>query len=264
RSGWKVNQTGTNFTYTVALSSIGRPRAFPVDVEIRFAKYDTAAGGRLINPADTSFTGIISNFKVINTETGRELNWHVNETIPALRNRQWDYQEKIHIFQPNNRLASETMYEVQFAVPRGQSPRYPGDGDVFLFFSRKPFDAGDKYRFSTVAAQFDEQAARQELPKVYVVPNPYVAFSASEFASPRVGERDERRLEFRNLPKKCTIRIYTITGELVDIVEKDDESNFAVWNVLSLESQATAYGIYLYHVDAPGVGTKIGRFAVIK
>jgi hypothetical protein len=264
RSGWKVNQTGSNFTHTVALSTIGRPRAFPVDVEIRFAKYDTAAGGRLMNPADTSFTGIISNFKVFNIETGKELNWHVNETIPALRNRQWDYQEKIHVFQPDNRLASETMYEVQFAVPDGQAPKYPGDGDVFLFFSRKPFDAGDKYRFTTVSAQFDLQAAKETLPEVYVVPNPYVAFSASEFASARVGERDERRLEFRNLPRKCTIRIYTITGELVDTVEKEDDTNFAVWNVLTLESQATAYGVYIYHVDAPEVGTKIGRFAVIK
>ena len=25
-----------------------------------------------------------------------------------------------------------------------------------------------------------------------------------------------------------------------------------------------AYGIYLYHVDAPGVGQHVGRFAVIK
>ncbi|MDZ7290634.1 MAG: hypothetical protein ONB44_13765 [candidate division KSB1 bacterium] len=264
RSGWKVKQTGTNFTYKVALSTIGRAKAFPVDVEIRFFKYDTTETGKLINPADTSFTGIVSNFKVYNTETGRELNWHVNETIPRLRNRQWNVEEKIHVFQPDNRNASETMYEVQFAVPEGQSAKYPGDGDVFLFFSRKPFEAGDKYRFKTVAAQFDNQAAKQELPNVYVVPNPYVAYGASEFASPRGDVRDERRLEFRNLPKKCTIRIYTITGELVDTIQKDDERDFAVWNVLTLESQATAYGIYIYHVDAPNVGTKIGRFAVIK
>jgi hypothetical protein len=25
-----------------------------------------------------------------------------------------------------------------------------------------------------------------------------------------------------------------------------------------------AYGIYVYHVEAPGIGEKIGRFAVIK
>jgi hypothetical protein len=263
RSGWKVNQTGTNFTYQTAISTINlRAKPYPGDIEIRFTKYDTLPGGKLVNPADTAFTGgVVSNFRIINMETGRDLNWFVNEPNAALRNRQWDWQEKIHVFQPDSRI--DPMYEVQFAVPAGQTAKYPGDGDVFLFFSKKPFDAGDKYQFKTRAAQFDPQAAKQALANVYVVPNPYVAFGAGEVVGPRAGERDERRLEFRNLPEKCAIRIYTITGELVDTIEKNDQRDFAAWNVLTLESQATAYGIYIYHVEAPGVGTKIGRFAVI-
>jgi hypothetical protein len=263
RSGWKVNQTGTNFTYKVAISTINlRAKPYPGDIELRFTKYDTLPGGKLVNPADTSFTNIVSNFRVFNLETGRELDWHVNESNAALRNRQWDWQEKIHLFQPGSRI--DPMYEVQFDVPPNQTAKYPGEGDVFLFFSRKPFDPGDKYSFKTEAAKFDKEAAKDKLANVYVVPNPYVAFGGGEIAAARVGERDERRLEFRNLPEKCTIRIYTITGELVDTIEKNDQRDFAVWNVLTLESQATAYGVYIYHVDAPGVGTKIGRLAVIK
>jgi hypothetical protein len=80
----------------------------------------------------------------------------------------------------------------------------------------------------------------------------------------RTGVRDDRRLEFRNLPRRCTIRIYTITGELVDTIEKNDDNNYAVWDMLTFESQEIAYGVYIYHIDAPGIGTKIGRFAVIK
>jgi hypothetical protein len=54
-------------------------------------------------------------------------------------------------------------------------------------------------------------------------------------------------------------------GELVDTVEKNDPTiNYATWNLLSYESQQIAYGVYIYHIDAPGIGTKIGRFAVIK
>ena len=30
------------------------------------------------------------------------------------------------------------------------------------------------------------------------------------------------------------------------------------------EGQRLAYGVYIYHVDIPGVGEKIGRFALIK
>ncbi len=80
----------------------------------------------------------------------------------------------------------------------------------------------------------------------------------------RTGDRDDRKIQFRNLPPKCTIRIYTITGEFVDKIEKNDNTDFATWDLLTFESQQIAYGVYIYHVDAPGIGTKIGRFAVIK
>jgi len=50
----------------------------------------------------------------------------------------------------------------------------------------------------------------------------------------------------------------------VQTIEKDDMTNYASWDLLSYEGQRTAYGVYLYHVDAPGVGEKIGRLALIK
>jgi hypothetical protein len=145
-----------------------------------------------------------------------------------------------------------------------QAPQYPGQGDVFLFFSKKPFDVDDKYVFKTKAASFDNQAAKDALKDIIVVPDPYIAFGAGEIAGIRSGDRDDRRIEFRNLPPKCTIRIYTIVGELVDTIEKDNNENFATWDLLSYEAQEIAYGVYIYHVDAPGIGTKMGRFAVIK
>ena len=91
-----------------------------------------------------------------------------------------------------------------------------------------------------------------------------MAFGGGEIAGVRQGDRDDRRIEFRNLPPKCTIRIYNIVGEFVDEIIKDDTNNFATWDLLSFESQEIAYGVYIYHVDAPGIGEKIGRFGVIK
>ena len=77
-------------------------------------------------------------------------------------------------------------------------------------------------------------------------------------------KRGERELQFRNLPPDCTIRIFTLTGELVDKIEKNDNGSIASWNLLSSEGMRISYGVYIYHVDIPGVGEKIGRFAVIK
>ena len=69
-----------------------------------------------------------------------------------------------------------------------------------------------------------------------------------------------------NLPRECTIRIYTITGQLVQTLHHDstgDDGQLA-WDLVSRDGMNIAYGIYLFHVEAPGVGDHIGRFAVIK
>ena len=81
---------------------------------------------------------------------------------------------------------------------------------------------------------------------------------------PTALKRGEPKLQFRNLPPQCTIRIYTMIGELVDTIVKNDGTSYADWRLLSYEGQRLAYGVYLYHVEVPGVGEKIGRFALIK
>jgi len=76
-----------------------------------------------------------------------------------------------------------------------------------------------------------------------------------------------RRAESRNsLPLKCTIRIYTVRGYLVQTIEHDApiENGQEPWNLVSRDGMDISYGIYVYHIDAPGIGEKIGRFAIIK
>jgi len=286
RSGFKTIETGTNFSdenTVIGLSQVGRSEAIATDFEIQFVNYDTTADGRLSAPADSSIkignaAQVKTPFRIIDTSTGENISFFINE-ISGFRNQRWDYTETIVLLKPNFSQFVETTYQVKFNTPADtiktadgsadslivvDDPIYPGDGDVFFLFSEKPFEVGDKYAFSTKAVSFDNQTARNALDDVIVVPNPYVAFSAAEIAGVRTGARDDRRIEFRNLPQRCTIRIYTVVGELVDTIEKDDNRDFAVWDLLTFESQETSYGVYIYHIDAPGIGTKIGRLALIK
>lgn len=281
KSGFKVQESQTNFeVQNIGLSGVGNPSPYRSDFEIHFVDYDTAATGELLNAPDTSqITQVAAPFEIIDVETGDPIQFFINESNVQLRNRRWDWQETIVLIQPNAAQITRTTYQVKFAPPSDtirtaddsadslitfDDPVYPGNGDVFLFFSDKPFVAGDEYSFTTQGVEFDSLQSDSVLNEIYVVPNPYVAFSPSEISAPRSGLRDDRRLEFRNLPQKCIIRIYTITGELVDTIEKDDQSSVAVWNLLTFESQQTAYGVYIYHVEAPGIGEKIGRLALIK
>lgn len=278
KSGFKTVVTGTNFSdewTTIGPAGVGTPQPYPSDFEMRFVDYDTTATGDLVNPADSTaraLGGVRTPFQIIDLETGERIDFFINE-VSGLRNRRWDWQETVVLIRPNADQFTQTTYQVKFSPPVDtladssvvvQDPVYPGEGDAFLFFSEKPFGEGDVYAYETRAADFSQAQGESLLDEVIVVPNPYISFSTAEIAGVRPGDRDDRRLEFRNLPPRCTIRIYTITGELVDTIEKDNSLSYATWDLLSFESQQIAYGVYIYHLDAPGIGTKIGRIGVIK
>lgn len=141
----------------------------------------------------------------------------------------------------------------------------PQPGDVFRLVTKKPFRTGEYFEFTTKAPSFDGSKAVRDLEKIAVVPNPYTGAASWEPASAQVG-RGERRIYFIHLPQKCTIRIYTMSGKLVDVLEHDSniDDGEEPWDLISKDGMAIAYGVYVYHVDAPGIGERIDRFAVIK
>ncbi|MDZ7393311.1 MAG: hypothetical protein ONB25_10505 [candidate division KSB1 bacterium] len=93
---------------------------------------------------------------------------------------------------------------------------------------------------------------------VSVFPNPFRLVSGL----PTSGE--ESSIVFTNLPAKCTIRIYTVSGELVRTLEHDNpNSGEHVWDQLSDSRQKTAAGVYLYTVESE-VGNAKGTLLLIK
>jgi len=80
------------------------------------------------------------------------------------------------------------------------------------------------------------------------------------------GDPFRRHVDFCGLPKaRCTIRIYTVAGDLVAQLDHDGSGGDgqASWDLISRNGQETASGIYLFAVDSP-VGQSIGRFVVIR
>ncbi|MFN4111862.1 MAG: hypothetical protein ACK4G1_06265, partial [Ignavibacteria bacterium] len=109
--------------------------------------------------------------------------------------------------------------------------------------------------------------AKSRLDNIIVVPNPYVVVNDIEPTNKLPGQnRGERRIYFENLPPECTIRIFTLAGELVQTIYHSSslENGREFWNLLNRDGFGVAYGIYFAHIDAPGIGEKLLKFAIIK
>ena len=112
-----------------------------------------------------------------------------------------------------------------------------------------------------------QQKGEALLNNIYVVPNPYVGTSVLEPDNKLPNQnRGERRIYFENLPTKCTIRIFTLSGELVTTLEHESgiDNGREYWNLLNRDGFSVAYGVYLAHIEAPGLGNKLIKFALIK
>jgi hypothetical protein len=144
--------------------------------------------------------------------------------------------------------------------------RLPTGGDVFRIATTKPFRTGETFQFKVRSQSEDKEKAKSDMEHIAVVPNPYVGAASWEPPNLFRSGRGERRIYFIHLPRRCTIRVFTVSGALVTTIEHDAaiDNGQESWNLVSKDGMDISYGIYVYHVEAPGVGEKIGKFAVIK
>ncbi|MBT7518878.1 MAG: hypothetical protein HN654_00790 [Candidatus Marinimicrobia bacterium] len=111
-----------------------------------------------------------------------------------------------------------------------------------------------------------------------VYPNPYKGQALWDGYGSR-----SKMLWFRNLPQKAEIRIFSLAGDLVDIIDHDETYNGSdivnideqknpllaggehAWDLITMHDQATATGLYLFTVEDKNSGqVKEGKFLIIK
>ena len=113
-----------------------------------------------------------------------------------------------------------------------------------------------EYRIKAVAYDTNDNSSEEEITvKVIKVegiityPNPYVK-----------GKSSIERISFANLPKETTIRIYTVSGELVKVIKHKDiaDGGSKEWDISGIAS-----GIYMYCIES-SEGMKKGKVSIIK
>ncbi len=108
---------------------------------------------------------------------------------------------------------------------------------------------------------------------VVVYPNPYRAdadYRANGFeglGQDNMPDDRVRRIHFTNLPPQCTIRIFSIDGDLVREIDHDcigdsPECMHDEWDLITRNTQAAVSGIYYYSVESER-GNQIGKLVII-
>lgn len=164
--------------------------------------------------------------------------------------------------------------------------RYTPPSDVTIKLRvQKPYErfatnasTGDplpRYQFSTKgmgATEKNEEVAKNALDIIRIVPNPYLAYSSYEV------DQNSNTVKITNLPNKCNVTIYSLDGTIIrklsraidvdpatnqriDISEGAPVStinldNSLEWDLKNDKSITISSGVYLFHIEAPGIGEK--------
>ncbi|HLA39454.1 MAG TPA: hypothetical protein VJ417_05620, partial [Candidatus Glassbacteria bacterium] len=158
-----------------------------------------------------------------------------------------------------------------------------GDGNEFTQFPG-PAAIDDKWKIDIKGMTLNPEDI--DLTKIRVVPNPYIASSTLDQSS------GSRRIEFVNLPDRCTVRIYSLGGNLVNVLNHiaasrtgwgnftdldaiqpdntpltftgyDNHGGTEAWNLKNRFGQTVASGLYFFHVtDVRGM-THTGKFYIV-
>ncbi len=164
-----------------------------------------------------------------------------------------------------NQAQVDIMYVWSPKLINGGSPAYFA-GDKLNFYPYTVTEPNIEpgiplyYEFETVKPVIGSNelaSSRNDLEKINIVPNPFYAFNTLQTSL------INRFVTFRRLPEQCTIKIYTLNGDLIRVLSKDNTESTMQYDLKNSENVPIASGMYIALIDAPGIGNKVLKFAVM-
>jgi len=226
--------------------------------ELRYTGDSTLASWVLDGFYGTDYSYWV-DFEVWNTSTNQRVSLAIYDIAD---DGEWDPGDPLTIVNyPYDSTATVTPdafpYCYSWMFGFDDSVYNPVVGDVFTMQGAPLNGPEDNFVFKVDGV--NAATASVNLKDIRVVPNPYFAQYSAMIET---GE-GESVVEFQKIPDRCTIRIYTMAGDLVTTINHNDGTGAARWDLLSEHGRLVASGIYIYHVESP-YGEHLGRFAIIK
>ena len=212
---------GKHYVYVMSSREIDDNFGSGINVSYSFPAYD--AGYAISTAIDTIPEGFESIYMPYVYSTAMYVG------IPlAVPNQEW--------------LSNEATLKIRVAKPHERYYATPleNDGSMNNHFPM--------YEFSTesIATTYeDSQKELSDLDLIKVVPNPYYAFAVGS------GYEEvplQNLVKVTNLPEKCTISIYNVSGTLIRKLTKDSPVTFVNWDLKNHAGIPIAGGVYIVHV----------------
>lgn len=193
--------------------------------------------------------------------------WELLADIPfAQAQNYWDAELGLYRFEDRNlQFGSEYYYYVQ---AYNSSPKPWTSANMTVVPNLPELASSDKNMTEIINAQPGPVSISGGW-DVFVTPNPYIE-NDPQFS---FGEPNPRKIEFRNLPEKATIKIFNIAGEAVKTLEHgpDRLGNLAgseSWDQKTDAGLLVAPGLYIYVIQSNTEGSAgsktTGKFMIIR
>ena len=231
---------GKHFVYVWRMDSIPMPNSAPWK-QVKNYGYD---GGQLL----------FNSFDFIQNMTNNSLIQNMNKNL---------YKLVMWIGMPVGVEGMEWLPEGNECRVRIRLAKPYGTGYGFPLQQENPDlminNMNPKYTFSIDGwdpVQNDEAKADEDLNLITVVPNPYYAYDTYE------GNSLTNKVKITNLPNKCIVSIYTLSGTKVRQFRKDtDETTSIEWDLTNFANTPVASGFYLIHIkDLTSGGERTIKF----
>lgn len=157
--------------------------------------------------------------------------------------------EDIYEFSSYQNIPTETTVSLRVAKPyqrtdNGYATPAANDGYPQYGFSSE----GREVRVGV------NSIAENALDLIRVVPNPY--YGSSEYEDSQL----DNVVKITNLPEVCEISIFMTNGTKIRTINKDTKQTYVEWDLQNDYDVPIASGIYIIHINAPGIGEKVVKW----
>jgi hypothetical protein len=273
-------------------------REFPDPQAVPIGSFNLSANGWLNGRYDASNITDKESNTISKVNSRRYQALEVNSGRPVAQGRYYlskiqnnDTLDFTHFF-----LIDGAEFLLDFAAKGGRSGatsggrtyerQYEDSLQEIPLIPKRDFAAGDKIMVSTFGGAFglpkdgakvtfklapsevstdgagNQNITDDMLDKILVVPNPYVISTIAQKST------YDAKIFFTRLPKVCTIRIYTVNGDLVRTIQHTDQDGtdrqgMDVWDLLSDNKQrSTSQGMFAV-IETPNGAKTIKKFSIV-